>query len=265
MQSVPHFKQIMRRRRRVLGASWTPDSVTASGYSPDHWYRSDGPLWQDAGLTAAIADGDDVGRWEDKTANVDHVNQAVALDKPHLETGDTLNGHQVLRFDGTNHYLQGAFTNGGAILTPHVMFAVAKLDAGLANDNGTYFLTCEDDAVKLVLYKQGGTIPDRWEIYDGAALGKAGGTANSNWNIWCALFNGASSEFWLNGISEASGNAGSAVHSGLTIGANNAGNSPWNGDIAEIILYDAALPDADKNQVGTYLARRYGLSWAGIA
>jgi hypothetical protein len=35
-------------------------------------------------------------------------------------------------------------------------------------------------------------------------------------------------------------------------------------DMVELIAYDANLSDADKNQVGQYLATRYGLSWTSI-
>ena len=78
------------------------------------------------------------------------------------------------------------------------------------------------------------------------------------------LFNGAGSQFWHNGISEAAGNAGVRVFDGLVIFASNAFTAPWKGDATEIILYDANLSDADKNQVGQYLATRYGLAYTDI-
>ena len=223
-------------------------------------------MWQDAGITPAASDGDVVGRWEDKTTNADHVNQANAGNKPTLQSGagDLLNGWPVVRTDGIDDYLQGAFTTGGAMNQPNTVFAVAALDAVSVNDDNGHAITDGDDnANRHILSVSQASIPDKWQIYGGAQL--IGSANDSSVNIWTALFNGATSQFWLNGNSQAGpGNAGAHALDGLTIGDGNAGGAPWDGDIVEIILYDANLPDADKNQVGRYLADRYGLSYTDI-
>lgn len=245
---------------------WTPASPTTDGgLRPEHWYRSVGPLWQDAGITPATADGDPVGRWEDIATNADHVNQADASKKPSLQNGvgDVLNGYPVVRCDGTNDYVQGAYITGGIMNQPNTAFGVTKLNAGAVNDDTADFFIDGDDATNRHILGKGATPdPDEFLIYAGAAL--YGNVANSNWNIWTALFNGASSQYWLNGVSQAVGNAGAHNPDGLTIGAGYSGGAPWDGDIVEIILYDANLSDADKNQVGQYLATRYGLSYTDI-
>ena len=51
---------------------------------------------------------------------------------------------------------------------------------------------------------------------------------------------------------------------GLTLGANYLGGAQMLGYIAEIIIYDANLSDADKNEVGNYLATRYALAYTDI-
>ena len=66
-------------------------------------------------------------------------------------------------------------------------------------------------------------------------------------------------------MSDVAGNFGAGADDGLTIGAAQAGSVNWDGDICEIILYGANLSDSDKNQVGQYLATRYGLSYTDIA
>nr|NIQ88590.1 hypothetical protein [Deltaproteobacteria bacterium] len=85
-----------------------------------------------------------------------------------------------------------------------------------------------------------------------------------DWNTWTCLLNGASSQFWHNGTSQASGNAGANDLDGITVGDRQPTGFPWTGDITEIITYRGGLPDADKNQVGRYLADRYGLSYTDI-
>ena len=243
--------------RRIMIAStsvaWTPALPTSDGgVLPEHWYRSDQGLWQDAGVTPAASDGDVVGRWEDIAANADHVNQAVAANKPTLQNGvaDLLNGHPVIRFDGVNDYLQGAFTTGGAIAQPFTVFAVAKLtSAGAA----FRFLTDGDDAVSRLVLWQNNTA--KFSIFFGNALDD--GASDTAWHYWSALAKGANSELWIDGTSVISGNAGANAPDGLTIGASATGTNRWVGDVAEIIIYASELSAADRVQVETYLDDRY--------
>ena len=250
-------KTIGTARALLSAGLFSPANV-----SPAHWYRST-EVWQDAvGGTPAVGEGDPIGEGEDLTANQDHVNQAVAGNKPTLRL-NVLNGLPVMRFDGTADYLQGAFTNGGALAQPFTVFAVAQLDASVVNDDVTRFMVDGDDATnRLGLYKTSTTAPDAWGIYAGTGL--LGSAADTDWNIWTGLFNGVSSQFWHNGISEASGNAGAHQPDGISIGTSSGFTSFWKGDIAEIIIYAGNLPTADKNQVGSYLGQRYGIVYTSI-
>jgi hypothetical protein len=250
---------------RRAGGVWTPASPTPGGYTPEHWYRSDGPLWQDAGLTRASSDGDPIGRWDDLTGNADHISQGMILQKPSLQSGltDLLNGYPVIRFDGQNDWLRGAFTNGGAMNQPNTWILVAKLSATLIDDGNYHYLASGDDITNYhELAKNAAPGHDKWIIYAGAIL--AGNDADGNWNIWTAVFNGASSQFWHNGISEASGNAGAHNPDGITLGARGSADLTAACDIAEVLLYEPNLTDADKNKIGQYLADRYALSYTNI-
>ena len=62
-KSTRYWAQHWRQRMSAILdgplGGWTPaQATTDGGVSPEHWYRSDGPLWQDAGVTPAAADGD---------------------------------------------------------------------------------------------------------------------------------------------------------------------------------------------------------------
>lgn len=46
---------------------------------------------------------------------------------------------------------------------------------------------------------------------------------------------------------------------------NNTGNHDPGADLAEAGIYNVALSDAEVNQVGDYMAARYGLSWAPVS
>jgi len=237
------------------GAAWTPASPTSGGGVSPH-------VWYDADQITGLSDGDAVATWPDIGPNGDDVTQGTPAARPLYKTS-ILNGKPVVRFDGSDDYLQGALTNAGATTQPATIFAVAQLDATVLDDGATRpIIDGDDSGHRTLLYKSGIPSPDSWGIYAGTAL--YGSAGDSDTNIWCALFNGASSQFWLNGISEASGDAGSRALDGITIGALYDGARPWKGDIAEIIVYDAGLSNADKNEVGSYLATKYGLSWTDI-
>ena len=243
-------------------AEWTPTKPTDGGYRPEHWYRSDQGLWQGAGVTPATADGDVVGRWEDLTANADHVNQAVAGSKPTLQNaaGDLLNGQPVVRIDAVDDYLQGAFTTGGAMAQPYTIFVVAQTSAtGAANH---YLFDGDDGVNRAVIFNDGAFGGGDFSFYAGVV--QHGGAEDANWHIWTAFFNGATSSLWNGGVVEVAADPGANGMDGITVGAKNDGTSPWDGDITEIIIYDLNLSDADKNQVGQYLAARYSLTYTDI-
>jgi len=199
-----------------------------------------------------------VGAWEDKTANEDDVTQGTADNKPTLQTNE-LNGEPTLRFDGSNDYLQGAFTTGGALTQPFTLLAVAEL----TSTGSVYrYITDGDDASNRMV--SGQRDDGDWWIYPGSPA-LAGDPSDTNWNIWTVVYNGLSSQIWLNGVSEVSGEAGTDEADGLTVGGSYTGAASWwLGDIAEIIIYDSELNTADKNEVGNYMADRYNLSYSDI-
>jgi len=226
--------------------AWTPASPTTDGgVSPEHWYRGDDAYEENTRVTACSDDGDPVGSWTDLTGNADHVSQGTADNRPSWQDAE-LNGEPVIRFDGNNDYLRGAFTTGGSISQPNTIFAVAKLTS--VNDDAQRILFDGDDVTSRHVFHQFPTPdPDEWAIWAGSNL--AGSASDGNWNIWTALFNGASSQFWANGVSEASGNAGTKALDGLTAGCSYMNDAYWEGDIAEIIIYDANLSAADRDEV----------------
>lgn len=244
---------------RSRGGGWTPaQATTDGGVSPEHWYDAGAGTYQSAGGAAAENDGDVVGQWQDQATAAVHVAQGTADNKPLLKL-NILNGQPVLRFDGANDVLSSAFTVGGVLSQPFTIFAVAKIDD--AEDNAFNVLTDGDDTTNRCF--SGKKNNNNWMIHSGVDI--EGSAADTSWNIWCMLFHGASSQFWHDGSSEASGDAGADAPDGFSVGAQTNQLYAWDGDIAEIIIYDSNLSDADKNEIGQYLAEKYGLSWSDIS
>jgi hypothetical protein len=241
-----------------VGEDWTPADPTTSGsVSPEHWYRADLGIYQTVGGSAASSDGDPVGQWQDQATSGDHVASANNDYRPTLQTNE-LNGQSVLRFDGTNDCFAGAFTNGGALSQPFTAFLVAKsTDTSVTR----CIINGDDPSNEMAVFHH--AVENKWGMWAGGFL--VDGAPNTDWQLWTVLFNSTSSQFWHGGISKVSGNAGTQNPDGIAIGSNSGGTTEyWKGDIAEIIIYNANLSDADKDEVGNYLSDRYGISYTDI-
>lgn len=86
------------------------------------WFKADGTLWQDAARTTpAVTDGDPIGSWDDASGNANHAQQSTSGFRPQLKTS-ILNGLPVIRFDGTDDFLDGLSS-----IHTHRWFVVAKI------------------------------------------------------------------------------------------------------------------------------------------
>ena len=246
------------------GGGWTPAQATTDGsVLPEHWYDASVGTWQDSSMTtAADQDNDVVGGWEDQAASGDDVSQGTTASKPTLQLNE-LNDEAVLRFDGTDDFLQGAFTVGGGLSQPVIVFFVGKLSGAINDDVNYYFFDGDDSTNRILVYKNKSPTPDKLTAYAGIL---ADGTApDNNWHIFCLSANGASSKLWIDGVVNLSANIGNNGVDGITIGARYSATECINGDIAEIIIYGSNLSDADKNQIGQYLDDKYGITWSDIS
>ena len=166
-----------------------------------------------------------------------------------------------MRDDGGDWLGPNAFT--AALSQPYTAFAVAQLAPAAVNDNNYHFILDGDDTTnRLVLLQRADNTPDAWAL--NAGVGLVGGNSNGNWNIWTVLANGVTSQFWHNGISQVSGNAGAHNADGLTIGSHPTGTLGWIGDISEILIYDPNLSTADMNQVAQYIAAKTAIVYTPI-
>jgi hypothetical protein len=81
------------------------------------------------------------------------------------------------------------------------------------------------------------------------------------YELWSGVFNGSSSTLSRNGVTVATGRAGSASLSGFTVGAlNSSGQYGYNFShslVAEIVMYSGALTSAQQTQVVNWLNTKY--------
>ncbi|MEO6133561.1 MAG: T9SS type A sorting domain-containing protein [Ginsengibacter sp.] len=213
-------------------------------------------LWlkADAGVTK---DGsNNVSDWADQSGNAHHANQSTPASQP-LWVDNVVNGKPVIRFDGNSDLMTTDVTGpGGTELT---FFVVAK-------SNGQRIISYNDNT-GYVLYSY--ATPNNFIISnDGGPYGGLNsGTNNAlSFQVTCARYianttNGM--QTFVNGALLAQRTSANIVLPSvpLQLGSYPGGGATEliNGDVAEIIIYNRALTDVEREQVENYLTQKYPL------
>ncbi len=191
-------------------------------------------------------DGTSVDQWDDKSGNDRHVlNGNADATRPTYD----INTGRVTFVAANSQFLQSA-AFGAALSQPNTIFVVYKI-TGSASDFEIIFDGFDTENFFGILSAQffikGGTILDD-------------GTSNTNDNIHTALFNGASGEYWINGISVGSGNTGANSLTGITLGAHNGLGINADCEIMEVIVYNDEISDVDRDKLTGYLSNKWDIS-----
>jgi len=216
-------------------------------------------LWLDAGAITGVADGGAVTAWNDGSGNSYNYTGAATYDASNAN----FNNQATVHFDGSQSLYNSAFNPAFGF----TIFAVAKADS--PSFNQAYF-GGGVSAMAFGLYVGTGVNPNNsfwaWAPNEWSTYGKAD-SVNVNTNIHAYTVSSTDEATWawyLNGkatgaVGEAAGNP-NAYSSGTYIGASNADGERWNGDIAEIIVYNSVLNANQIGQVNGYLGEKYGIA-----
>lgn len=219
--------------------AWIPTDVGGCKL----WLRSD-LAWQDAAKTVPCTNESLIWTGEDKRSEDKHdVVQATEAKRPIYFTNGNpaiINGHPFWRFDSVDDFMQAVpFT----LNQPVTIFCVGRHTVASAMrvwyDGNTW--------AGILFYHSTNYL---W--YAGADLG-SGMPAAGNWMSLCGIYNGGSSNCFLNGVSKGTGNVGANNSGGFTLGNSANGSYPMNGDLVEIIVYDSGLSDTNRQRVELYL------------
>ncbi len=217
-------------------------------------------LWLDAGAITGISDGGAVTAWNDGSGNSNNYAGTATYDASNAN----FNNQATVHFDGSQSLYNSAFNPAFG----YTIFAVAKADS--PSGNQAYF-GGGVSSMALGLYVGTGVNPNNsfwaWAPNEWSTYGKAD-SVNANTNIHAYTVSSTDETTWswyLNG--KATGAAGEAAgnpiaYSGGTyVGASGAGGGEyWNGDIAEIIVYNSVLNATQIGQVNSYLGEKYGVA-----
>ena len=249
---------------------------TPGGVAPAAWYRADGPgsVFSDAGTTAA-ANNATVQQWNEAQGSGYNLLQTSAGARPVFSNTSTLaNFNPTVTFDGSNDFLQ--FTAGtgvnvidranGTIYTAGYVNTMKQ--SGFAGFNATMDypgLHVFGSNNKLLFFTGG---PGYQGLSASAMTANTFFTAGSGWENGAGTntsyaaatvsLNGTRTDY--NGSQLQNANLSTGARD-FRIGADNNYGS-FSGQLNEVLLYESKLTSDQLDRVETYLAIKYGTTYA---
>lgn len=234
-------------------------------------------LWLDAsdsstlydattGGSLVAADGG-VARWEDKSGNGRHATQATSANRPARKTA-IQGGLDVLRFDGSNDFLDGSSTPTTG--DTRTVFIVSKsattaggeiIQIGKWASNSTRAFLCRQIFISPNTTIGGDLIAVNLRVNDVQLT-----LTNFHLSTWSQVASTRAVSYWHDQQSQTvtgTVQAFASTAAGYVIGKANSGGTDFGFhqcDIAEIIIYDSALSDADRELVENYLLAKWGIT-----
>ena len=223
-------------------------------------------LWLDAtkglfdetsGGSPVTTDGATVARWEDQSGSGYNVLQSTSANRPILKTA-IKNNKNVIRFDGSNDALISASIPSNNLLTVSVFSVVSPTNFGGGNA-GRIFERGSGGFSNFMNFSSA------IAFFFGNVDIRGGSTTLSAFNLITstAIIGTGTANTRINRLLAVSGNMGTSPNLANTtyqIGNRTAGDRGFNGDIAEIIIYDNLLTSLQIDQVETYLYNKWGLT-----
>ncbi len=222
-------------------------------------------LWLDASDTSTITEiGGAVSQWDDKSGNNNHATQGTASNQPVTGTR-TMNGLNTLDFDADYMLLpSGLYNITTADNTVISVFATDDISSDQRIYSGNDSATPNSSRLMTRLnFGTSSSIDHRSTGTTETAVIPI--TKNTNPHINLAVRSGNVLSAYYDGGSAATSAASNTILASLKIGSNTSGNGAWfDGRLIELIMFNRALTDTEINQVGNYLAGKWGITWTDI-
>lgn len=274
------------RQGGIIGATVTPTETAASGIwslrEAERFQRagtwplppfpktiSGLQLWLDAsdsstlydatsGGSLVAADGP-VARWEDKSENQRHATQETSTRRPLRRTAHR-NGRDAIELDGSNDQFVLSMSLAASNWT--VFFACDPATANnTAGGVGRYLLDAETG--RLVLAQHDGiNFNDVGVVASGGWTEVASSTADPQVLAFSLNSSATSAKVFRNGTQIGSAYAYTQTALGGSIGLFGSYDPGGvaDGVMYEVLLYDSALSDTDRESVEAYLMSKWGIS-----
>ncbi len=244
---------ILNRRGFFGGSQFAPSNIAGL------------QLWLDAttglfdatsGGNPVTTDGATIARWEDQSGSGYNVSQATLANRPILKTG-IKNSKNVIRFDGSNDVLVSANIPDNNLLTL-TAFVVAN-PIGLGGNNAGRMFERGTGVINLFMNFGNGI-----SMIGGGGQVSGGSAPIGSFYLFGARLSGvgnSTTTLRINKALVATGNTASAPSTANTtyqIGNRTDTARGFNGDIAELIIYNQALTTQQIDSVETYLSAKWG-------
>jgi probable HAF family extracellular repeat protein len=248
------------RVRAANIVDWTGYSNEAAATTPGtgtNMPLADLRLWlkADTGVSH-IGTNTSISFWEDQSGKAKHATQMFSANRPQWVAGQ-MNGRPVIRFDGTNKYLSLPNLMNGA--TQAEAFVVLKAQSDVPTVNRALWKFGTHPSPSNLKYPAtDGTIADDFGNSSAYSMGDPAQPLN-----FAHIYNVTTkSGEWLarlNGVVQLISTANTVAFSTApTLGYS--GSSYFQGDIAEVMVYDRLVTPGERSAVMAYLSRRYGVT-----
>ncbi|MBK8949384.1 MAG: hypothetical protein IPM68_11160 [Flavobacteriales bacterium] len=251
----------------LLAAQTGPGGVGGSATNP-LWLSADRGVYNNAGTTLA-SNGDNVRQWNDRSGNGRHAGETVLANRPNLATA-VLNGLPVVRYTAANNdRLVSTGLSAGNQASAWVVTRFTSLPSpnpGLLQGAATGNALAGSAALKNLgmWVSSSNTRPWGRGIRSDGTLLEISQTTNSSAGTFYIINNNYGASLIQQYINNNA--AGSVATDGtlrswtdMCVGMQ-AGSEGWNGDIAEVIVFNTALNATQRLVVANYLAAKYGLT-----
>ncbi len=227
-------------------------------------------LWLKSDFGLNYSNGNSVNLWSDFSGNNNNATQATSAQRP-LYIDNQLNTHPVIRFDGTDDFLgisnyvgTNNFTNFIISKTSETHEIDLEAISGTSGVSGQNYILGADHRVSdggagISIGTNGISVYEHGSGYM-PALAVYNGSVGSDFNSICVRYNNKRPNIYknLSLVSAGLTSTMSTIYNSTIIGSGNYGN--FNGDIAEVIMYNYSLNDAQIIIVNNYLAAKYNIA-----
>jgi hypothetical protein len=230
------------------------------------WLSADYGVYSDAGTTPAT-NGANVRQWNDRSGNGKNAIETNAANQPNFQTNQ-MNGFPVLRFSAANAdrlLASGVTTNSRATVWVVARYtSLPSPNPGLIQASTSAFPSDASEKNIGVWVSSGspyrvwgrGVQSDNTQRNIPEVFAT---NANTTYAI-CNLYGSSAINQYVNGQT-----AGSVAYNGTLkdwsqFGIGRQGTESWDGDIAEVIVFNTDLNIAQRIIIDNYLAAKYGFT-----
>lgn len=221
-----------------------PDSLGNLG----GWWKAD---------SLVLANNDPVASWSDSSGQGNTMAQASASLRPAYKASGP-NSMPYVAFDATDDIL----TTSSVVSTQtddFLMIAVVREASGSQSDSAFFHNGTVSDGYGLSI-RTWNTAKLGW-LRGGAGWHDGTSTVDTGWNVVVLRRASGTAKVYLNGGTGQVGNTDAPSTPTTHTRLGNHGSTGKGHDIAEALYYSSAMSISEVNQVGQYLADKYGLTW----